>query len=111
MAESPFAPSRRYLAGSGVPPPGDVQQVAWLQQFFRGKFLADLTREAIAGVGEVKRREASPSTANRYLAMIRAILRRAALLGELPDHLAELVRFSLAGAAPRQCQRLRVVAD
>ena len=107
---------------------GDVQQVAWLQQFFWRKFLADLTREAIAAVGEVKRREASPSTANRYLAMIRAILRRAALdgewidkaplirlypepkrrvrwltpdqvdtlLGELPDHLAELVRFSLA---------------
>ncbi len=106
----------------------DVSQVAWLQQFFRGKFLRELTREAIAAVGEVKRKEASPSTANRYLAMIRAILRRAALdwewidkaplirlyrepkrrvrwltpeqvvtlLRELPDHLADMVRFSLA---------------
>lgn len=46
---------------------------------FRGRLLSELTREVIAEVGEVKRKEASPSTANRYLETIRAILRRAAL--------------------------------
>ena len=57
----------------------DMKQVAWIQQFFRGRLLSELTREVIAEVGEVKRKETSPSTANRYLATIRAILRRAAL--------------------------------
>ena len=105
----------------------DMKQVAWIQQFFRGRLLSELTREVIAEVGEVKRKETSPSTANRYLATIRAILRRAALdwewiekapfirlykepkrrirwiepeqvkmlLDELPEHLVDLVKFSL----------------
>lgn len=57
----------------------DMKQVAWFQQFFRGQLLSELTREVIAEVGETKCKETSPSTANRYLATIRAILRRAAL--------------------------------
>ena len=106
----------------------DVAQVAWLQQHFRGKYLDQLTRDVIAQVGELKRQKASPATANRLLALIRSILRRAALdwewiekppfirlyrepkrrvryltpeqaltlLDELPSHLVDIVRFSLA---------------
>jgi integrase len=106
----------------------DAQQIAWIQQFFRGRLLSNITREMVAEVGEIKRRETSPSTANRYLALIRAILRRATLdwewiekapyirlykepkrrirwispqqviilLNELPEHLVDLVKFSLS---------------
>ncbi|MER0215655.1 MAG: site-specific integrase [Nitrosomonas sp.] len=106
----------------------DMKQVAWFQQFFRGQLLSELTREVIAEAGEIKCKETSPSTANRYLATIRAILRRAALdwewiekapfirlykepkrrirwiapeqvqilLNELPEHLVDLVKFSLS---------------
>ena len=106
----------------------DMKQIAWIQQFFRGRLLSDLTREIISEVGEMKCKETSPSTANRYLATIRAILRRAAqdwewiekapyirlykepkrrirwiapeqvriLLNELPEHLVDLVKFSLS---------------
>ncbi|MCP5246320.1 MAG: site-specific integrase [Burkholderiales bacterium] len=106
----------------------DAQQIAWIQQFFRGRLLTNITREMIAEVGESKRKETSPSTANRYLALIRAILRRATLdwewiekapyirlykepkrrirwispqqviilLNELPEHLVDLVKFSLS---------------
>lgn len=117
----------------------DVKQVAWLQQHFRMRYLAEITRDLVAAVGEIKRQETSPSTANRYLAMIRAILRRAALdwewiekaplirlypepkrrvrwltpeqaqrlLAELPEHLADMVRFSLAtGLRQRNVMRL-----
>ena len=105
-----------------------MKQVAWFQQFFRGQLLSELTREVIAEAGEIKCKETSPSTANRYLATIRAILRRAALdwewiekapfirlykepkrrirwiapaqvqilLNELPEHLVDLVKFSLS---------------
>lgn len=106
----------------------DVFTIGWLQQFFRGKYLHELTRDVIMAVGEVKRKETSASTANRLLAVIRAILRRAALewewidkppviklyrlpkrrvryltppeahalLRELPEHLADMAKFSLA---------------
>ncbi len=106
----------------------DVFKIGWLQQFFRGKYLHELTRDVIMAVGELKRKETSASTANRLLAVIRAILRRAALewewidkppviklyrlpkrrvryltppeahalLRELPEHLADMAKFSLA---------------
>ncbi|WP_256207863.1 site-specific integrase [Nitrosomonas sp. Nm166] len=106
----------------------DVAKINWLQQFFRGKYLDELTRDVIAGIGELKRKETSPATANRLLALIRSILRRAALdwewidkppviklyretkrrvrylsatqasilIRELPQHLADMVTFSLA---------------
>lgn len=106
----------------------DVAKIRWLQQFFKGKFIDDLTRDVIAKVGELKLKETSPATANRLLALIRSIVRKAALdwewidkppviklyreakrrvryltpeqanalLRELPEHLADMVRFSLA---------------
>jgi integrase len=106
----------------------DVSKISWLQPYFRGKYLDELTRDVIAKVGELKFKDTSPATANRLLALIRAILRKAALdwewidkppvvklyreskrrvryltplqantlLQELPEHLADMVRFSLA---------------
>lgn len=106
----------------------DVSQVRWLQQFFRGKYLDELSRDVIAKAGELKLSKTTPATANRLLALIRAIMRRAALdwewidkppliklyrepkrrvryltavqaqtlIQELPNHLADMVRFSLA---------------
>ena len=106
----------------------DVAKINWLQQFFRGKYLDELTRDVIAKIGELKLQQSSPATVNRLLALIRAILRRSALdwewidkppviklyreakrrvrylsaeqasllIQELPEHLADIVRFSLA---------------
>lgn len=58
---------------------GDKAKLRWLQQYLRGKVLAEIGREQIARIGEIKAQEASPSTANRFLALIRAILRKAML--------------------------------
>lgn len=106
----------------------DVRMVDRLQQHLRGRYLSEVSRDLIARIGEATRQETSPSRANRYLGLIRSILRRAALdwewieksprirlypeprrrvrwltpeqaqhlLGELPEHLAEMMRFSLA---------------
>lgn len=105
----------------------DVSKIGWLQKYFRGKYLDELTRDVIAKVGELKFKGTSPATANRLLAAIRTILRKAALdwewidkppviklyreskrrvryltptqanmlIQELPEHLADMVRFSL----------------
>lgn len=55
----------------------DIKKVAWFQQFFRGRLLESITRDEIAAIGTQKKAEASGPTANRYLAVIRAVLRRA----------------------------------
>lgn len=55
----------------------DKSVLRWLDPYLGGKALKDITRELIAEIAEAKAREASPATANRHLALIRAILRRA----------------------------------
>lgn len=63
----------------------DAKKLVWLQQFFRGRILADIGRDEIAAIGEYKRLESSGPTANRYLALIRSILRKACLEWEWID--------------------------
>jgi integrase len=55
----------------------DKSKLRWLQQYLRGCPLEAIDRELIAAIGEAKAQQSSPSTANRFLALIRAILRKA----------------------------------
>ncbi|MEZ5559153.1 MAG: tyrosine-type recombinase/integrase [Pseudomonadales bacterium] len=55
----------------------DVSKLRWLDQFFGGRYLHEIDRELIDEVAYLKKQQASASTANRYLALIRAILRTA----------------------------------
>ncbi len=55
----------------------DNLKIRWLQPYLGGKMLSDITRDDIAGIGKAKCAHASPATANRHLALVRAILRRA----------------------------------
>lgn len=52
----------------------DMEHLRWLQTYFRGKRLTDLNRTFIMDVLEIKRKETSAASANRVLALIRAIL-------------------------------------
>ena len=106
----------------------DIGKLRWLDQFLRGRYLDEIDRDLIDQIAGIKKQEASPSTANRYLALLRAILRMArdewewveraprvrlfpepkkrvrwitreeaaVLLRELPPHLADMARFTLA---------------
>ena len=56
-----------------------MAKINWFQQFFRGEYLDELTRDVIAKIGDLKYQETSPATANRLLALIRSMLRRAVL--------------------------------
>jgi integrase len=56
----------------------DVSIVKWLQAQLRTKPLNEITRDLVARIAEAKRKESSPSRANRIIAEIRAVLRRAA---------------------------------
>jgi integrase len=63
----------------------DKAKVRWLQPFFRGRELVTIDREFIAKVAAIKVEQSSHPTANRYLALIRAILRKAAFEWEWID--------------------------
>lgn len=55
----------------------DILKLRWLEQYLEGKLLTEVTRDVVAGIGARKRSQASAATANRHLALVRAILRRA----------------------------------
>ncbi|WP_373889304.1 tyrosine-type recombinase/integrase [Massilia sp. TS11] len=68
----------------------DVLRLAWLQEHLRGQLLASITRDQIIAIAEIKRTESSPSTANRVLALLRAILRRACFEWEWIDRVPKI---------------------
>lgn len=53
----------------------DAAKIKWFNQYFAGSLLKNITATAIRNVLEIKRKESSGATANRYLALIRSILR------------------------------------
>lgn len=55
----------------------DVAKLRWLDRHLGHLQLSQVTRDTVDRIAEAKARESSPSNANRYLALIRAILRRA----------------------------------
>jgi len=106
----------------------DKRQIKWLDKYLREKYLDEITRDVVEKVKEAKLETGvANATCNRMLAVVRAVLRKAAydwewtdrapkvrllpepkrrirfitreeaerLVAELPEHLAEAVRFSL----------------
>ena len=106
----------------------DISRLRWLDKHLGHLSLSEITRDILIRIGDQKRRESSPATANRHLAVVRTILKKAVrewgwlktdpqiklfkeaprrirwityqeaetLIRELPEHLADMVRFSLA---------------
>jgi integrase len=56
----------------------DRVKFRWLDAYLRGRLLHTITRDEIQAMGKAKAKESSRPTANRYLALVRAVLRRAA---------------------------------
>ena len=106
----------------------DKSMLRWFQPLLSGKDLMDINRELLDQVKAKRGKGVRPGTVNRYMALVRAILRRACfdwewidrvpkvamlrdqsgrirslsreeytkLLAELPGHLHDMVRFSVA---------------
>ncbi len=72
---------------------GDIAKMAWVQQFLRGKVLSQITRDQLIAIGERKKAEASGATANRYLAMIRSVLRKACYEWEWIDKVPKVKMY------------------
>lgn len=55
----------------------DIGKLQWLDPYFGKLYLDEIKRDQIDQVAKIKKEQSSPSTANRYKALIRAILRMA----------------------------------
>jgi integrase len=55
----------------------DQEKLCWIAKYWHSKALHEVNRESIQHLTKIKASEAKPSTVNRYLALIRSILRRA----------------------------------
>ncbi|HST28539.1 MAG TPA: site-specific integrase [Rudaea sp.] len=68
----------------------DVAKLRWLDRYLGRLMLHQVTREVIDQIAERKAGESSRSNANRYLALIRSILRRAKDEWEWMDHIPKV---------------------
>lgn len=71
----------------------DKVKLRWLQPYLGGKPLNSISRDLIMQIGNQKAKDASPATANRYLALIRAILRKASLEWEWVERVPKVRLF------------------
>ena len=85
----------KYLAETGhkATHQGDIEKLRWLDQYLHGLPLESITREKVGKIADIKAKQASPATANRHLAVIRAILRKAANEWEWIDRAPKLRMF------------------
>lgn len=89
----------------------DRAVLRWLDPYLGGKRLDEITRELVVEIGEAKAHEASPATANRHLALVRAILRKARDEWEWLDRIPKVRLFPVHNArirwiTPEQAERL-----
>lgn len=68
----------------------DVAKLRWLHPFLGHLMLSQVDRDLIDSIGERKAKQSSQSNANRYLALIRSILRRARDDWEWLDHIPKV---------------------
>lgn len=71
----------------------DLSKLAWLDNHLGALMLHQINRNVIDEIRSAKCKEASKSTTNRYLALIRAILRRARDDWEWVDHIPRVKLF------------------
>ena len=83
----------------------DAAQLRWLDQFLGNCLLQDISRDLIDQIARAKKREASPATANRYLALLRAILRAARDDWEWVDKIPRVKLF------PESKRRVRWITE
>lgn len=89
----------------------DVANLRWLHPYLGHLMLSQVTRDVIEKIGERKAAQSSPSTANRTLALVRSILRRAKDDWEWVDHIPKVRLYREPGKricflTPDQARRL-----
>ena len=72
----------------------DKEILRWLDPYLSGRYLDEITRELVSEIASAKAKETSPQTANRHLALIRSILRRARDEWEWVDRIPKVSMYA-----------------
>lgn len=73
----------------------DRETFVWLDRWLGNKALVDIDRDLLSRIQEAKRRETSESTANRNMALIKAVLRRARDEWEWLKHIPKVPMYTV----------------
>lgn len=79
----------------------DGERLAWFAQYLNTVPLASIDRDLIEKLRELKREETSPSTANRYMALLRMILRKAHREWDWTERTPVVPMYRIEKAEPR----------
>lgn len=79
----------------------DRQRLEWFAQYLNDLPLAEITREVIDRLRALRAKESSPSTANRHMALLRMILRKAHREWEWIDKSPVVPMYRLEKSEPR----------
>lgn len=79
----------------------DRAKLKWFAQYINDVPLAELTRERIEKLRAIRAAESSPSTANRYMALVRMILRKAQREWDWIERAPHVPMFNLEKQEPR----------
>ncbi len=88
---------------------GDVAMLRWIDTHLRGVPLANISRDMLASIAEKKAGASSGATANRHMALVRAILRKAANDWEWVDRVPKVRMFPETKRRVRWLTRDQVV--
>jgi integrase len=83
----------------------DIDRLRWLDPHLRGLPLHRIARDKLAEIADVKASEASKATANHYMALVRAILRKACFEWEWLDRVPKVRMFKLKHRRVRWIKR------
>lgn len=81
--------------------PMDKSMLAWLDPMLGGKYLDEIDRTMVDRVKAARIKVAGKATANRYLSLIRAVLRKACLEWEWIDHVPKVTMYRENGGRVR----------
>jgi integrase len=73
----------------------DKEIFRWADRWLRGRALTEINRDLLFRMAEAKADESNESTANRYMALIRAVLRRACEVWEWVERVPKVPMYTI----------------
>jgi integrase len=88
----------------------DVDILAWFDKHLDGQMVQDITREVIEELRALRAKESSKATSDRFMCLLRAILRRCVYDWEVLDRMPKVPMYRAAVPEPRWLTRAQFEA-
>lgn len=85
----------------------DIAIIAWFDEHLKGQPISNITREVIDELRALKAEETTQSNANRYMAFLRALLRKAAHDWQVIEAAPKVQMYKVVQAEPQWLTRMQ----